>query len=208
MSFKFDFDNKTVNAVGVPTPTKKDTSHVRIIPPGLFFCLHCGGKYQMTLPVPINIMVASSNAFEKEHRRCKLRKEGIACMFCYGFGHEPFSCPKLDYGGDIDKWLEGPDTGSSSKTLCATLVGHPGGYHSDVPRDPSDFGRCYRFLKAFPHLRPRIGEMKTVQGWERIADAWDELEKLYEEEIPNKTCPKLYARLTELQPQRQRGDDP
>lgn len=53
---------------------------------------------------------------------------------------------------------------------------------------------------AFTGWRNRIGEMRSVPGWAKLVDAWDELEALYLEEVPKGTgrAPKLYARMREL----------
>lgn len=34
-------------------------------------CTHCGQTYQPTLPAPIDMFVAMSEAFVKQHRRCR-----------------------------------------------------------------------------------------------------------------------------------------
>jgi len=55
-----------------------------------------------------------------------------------------------------------------------------------------------QMLEAAPELRQHIAEMKK-QGpvWERLADKWAELERLYETERGGGNCPKTYAVLTE-----------
>src|SRR6516164_3966881 len=53
------------------------------------------------------------------------------------------------------RWLEGVDTGISSETIWRTLTGETPS-DTDVPCDPSDFGRCYRLLKIMPEWRPRL----------------------------------------------------
>lgn len=177
---------------------RKRAAHVRLLPPGTFFCSHCGEKYAMAMPAPVSIMAAACEAFAKEHRRCPVRHTGPACTYCLAFGHAPKDCPSLEYRGDVLAWWRGPDTGRSSKTLCVKLSAVAAYTDVDAPSDPSDFGRCYRFLKAFPQYRPRVSEMWDVPGWAGLAAAWDELEKLYEEELPSGQAPKLWARMREL----------
>jgi hypothetical protein len=147
------------------------------------------------------MFVAAGKAFEKSHRACK-RRERECCSYCFQFDHEPSTCPKLVSEANLQKWWNGPDTGTSSKALYTTLTGQGGVSldQRDPPSDPSDFGRCFRFLQAFPELRARIGEMRTVKGWAPLVDAWDELERLYLEEVPNHrgAAPRLYARMREL----------
>jgi len=189
---------RRVLAIGVPSKRKGD--HVRLVPPGTLFCTHCGEKYAMALPVCVGLMAAACDAFSKEHRRCKLRSTGPACTYCFTFGHHCQACPSLEYKGSVEAWWHGRDTGMSSKTLCAKLTSFAM-CPDAAPLDPDDFGRCHRFLKAFPQYRSRILEMRSVEGWAKLADAWDELEALYEAEYPSGRAPKLYARMREL-----RGD--
>jgi hypothetical protein len=100
------------------------------------------------------------------------------------------------------KWLTGYDTGISSKVIFAVMTDRTGEITLDErgnPWDPSDFGRCYRLLKLFPAWRARIGEMAAVSPrWAALVARWDELEKLYEEEMPQIRAPQLYALMQEL----------
>jgi hypothetical protein len=157
--------------------------HVVLRPPNTFFCLHCGETYEMNLPAPVDVMVGAMGSFSKTHKKCKLTERGLACEFCFEFGHAPDKCSRLKYGGDWRRWKEGPDTGASSLTLCRALAHGPDVIHQsiDTPRDASDFGRCYRLLKAIPGWRQRIGEVRHLVGWAPLVDAWDDLERLFEE---------------------------
>ena len=157
--------------------------HVVLLPPGTFFCLHCGETYEMNMPAPVDVMVGAMESFNKTHGKCKLTERGLACSFCHAFGHETEKCSRLEYRGDWRKWIAGPDTGMSSKTLCRALAHGPNVVHLsiDTPRDSGDFGRCYRLLKAIPGWRERIGEVRHLEGWAPLVDAWDELERLFEE---------------------------
>lgn len=160
--------------------------HVVLRPPGTFLCLHCGETYEMNLPAPVNVMVGAMQSFNKTHKKCKLvSSRGLACTFCFTFGHMPDECSRLEYHGDWRKWMEGPDTGASSLTLCRALAHGRGVVHQriDVPHDASDFGRCYRLLKAIPGWRERIGEVRHLAGWASLVDHWDALERLYEDSL-------------------------
>lgn len=174
---------------------------MRVVPPNVFFCQRCGDAYRMAMPCSLAVFAAAGKAYGREHKRCKQDKSrGLACTYCFRFGHRSTACQSLDCKGDPELWWQGPDTGTSSKVLCQTLAGwgqRIQGQH--VPRDPADFGRCYRLLRAIPGWRERIGEMSAVPGWGGLAAAWDELEALYEEELPSGSGPKLYARMRELQ---------
>lgn len=96
-------------------------------------------------------------------------------------------------------WLRGTDTGVSSRTILAVMTGRPTFDSGGHPRDPDDFGRCYRLLKRFPAWRSRMGEVAQHSlAWKALAEHWDELTALWEEESPSRTCPRLYARMQEL----------
>jgi hypothetical protein len=76
-------------------------------------------------------------------------------------------------------WMMGRDTGASSKSIVAVMLGgNP--CQASYPYDSYDFGRCYRLLTLIPEWRRRIGEMAAAgHVWAAIAGAWDELERLY-----------------------------
>lgn len=100
------------------------------------------------------------------------------------------------------EWMMGPDTGISSKTICAVMTGcDTTGIWCDVPHDPADFGRCYRLLKSFPEWRGFMYQVaERFKEWGPLVAAWDELTALYEEELPTGKgkAPKLYARMQTL----------
>lgn len=102
-------------------------------------------------------------------------------------------------------WLKGTDTGTSSRTIFSVLSEYGQlayiGWSSlgDPPLDPDDFGRCHRLLDRFPAWRARLGEVAAkYPAWAPLVENWPELERLYLEELPAKTAPKLYARMREL----------
>jgi hypothetical protein len=178
---------------------KSKTDHVRLIPPGTLFCAHCGEHYEIALPAPIDVMAGASEAFAKTHKKCKLGPQGVACSACFKFGHPREGCDRMNYAGNVQAWFDGPDTGMSSRTLALVLTKGYSGGQASYPYDPDDFGRCYRFLKAFPHLRTDLRKMREVPGWAGLIGAWDELEKLWEEESPTGKAPKLYERMKQLE---------
>lgn len=97
-------------------------------------------------------------------------------------------------------WIVGPDTGISSKTIWAVMMGvvaQTGDYC--IPYDPSDFGRCHRLLQIMPEWRSRLNEVASMfPEWTPLVKNWGELEALYLEELPTGRCPKLYNRMLEL----------
>jgi hypothetical protein len=95
-------------------------------------------------------------------------------------------------------WIAGDDTGTSSKTIWAVMMGvaDPECNRYDVPYDPADFGRCVRLLNRVPEWRGRLGEVAAIfPRWQPLVDAWEELETLYEEEFPTGKAPRLYERI-------------
>lgn len=65
-------------------------------------------------------------------------------------------------------WALGEDTGTSSKTLCRTMLGAPKGAYESPPSDADDRGRCIRLLELIPEWIPRLPELlvgdKPQQG--------------------------------------------
>ena len=100
----------------------------------------------------------------------------------------------------VATWLAGDDTGMSSKFLAKLALGVPLP-EINYPYDPSDFGRCYRFLQVLePSDQDKVLDLASHRSaeWERLIECWDELVELYLEEWPTGRAPKLYARMQEL----------
>ena len=100
-----------------------------------------------------------------------------------------------------EEWIVSGQTGSSSKTIWAALVGVKNSLDPSVPQDPGDFGRCFRLLTLVPGWRDRLQEVAAAfPMWEPMVTAWDELEKLYTEELEDDTgsAPRLYKRMREV----------
>lgn len=49
---------------------KTNTDHV-VMEGSVFVCLHCGSRYGLNLPCPINVMTAAINAYVLDHKHCK-----------------------------------------------------------------------------------------------------------------------------------------
>lgn len=107
---------------------------------------------------------------------------------------------KATEAGDPMAWVTNGDTGTSSLTIWSVFTGRPSPHKRyDIPHDPDDFGRCYRLLKVMPSWLGRLGEVAAVYpAWAPFVKAWDELTRLYEEELPSGRAPKCYARMQEL----------
>lgn len=98
-------------------------------------------------------------------------------------------------------WIISRDTGTSSKTIWAVMMGAElyDSFMVDIPHDPSDFGRCHRLLNHFPEWRDRLPEVaERFPKWLPLVNHWDELTELYNEERKQETAPKLYEKLQAL----------
>lgn len=76
-------------------------------------------------------------------------------------------------------WIVGPDTGTSSTTIWAVMMGatYP---RQSRPSDASDFGRCYRLLEAIPEWRARLPEVAEAHPeWAPLVAVWAELEDIW-----------------------------
>src|SRR5271169_2270671 len=152
--------------------SKSKTDHV-VLGANSLRCLHCGREYEMAMPCSIDMMIAMSKTFNKEHKGCKLNKESMEKR---GIGTD-----KSQPHNEMD-WIRGWDTGISSETIWSVMTGKYVKSH-DIPYDPSDFGRCYRLLQLFPQWKPRLPEVSAKYiRWKPFVEAWDELTALYEEE--------------------------
>ena len=80
-------------------------------------------------------------------------------------------------------WLVSGDTGSSSIALCASFFGFPkNDRFNNYPGDPSDFGRCIRFLETLSKDDKRLAleKVRTLsREWEALVEKWDYLESIY-----------------------------
>jgi len=78
-------------------------------------------------------------------------------------------------------WLVSDDTGVSSLTLCACFLGVTRKDYKSHPGDPSDFGRCKRFLATLDPDDKKCALQKVKElspEWEALAENWDYLEGL------------------------------
>ena len=100
----------------------------------------------------------------------------------------------------LEWWCCGGGTRINSEAIVFVMCGlEPeiilDKYWTPYPHDSNDFGRCYRLLQAMPEWKERIKEMACLgKVWEKIADAWLELEALYAFEKHK----ELYHKLNEL----------
>lgn len=98
-------------------------------------------------------------------------------------------------------WLNGIDSGISSRTIAATLEREPLILQGRAghPHDPSDLWRCMNLLDLIPEYRARLDEMRFVSPvWAQLVDHWDELEALWHAATPDGMVRACYDRMQEL----------
>lgn len=67
----------------------------------------------------------------------------------------------------LTDWLKSGDTGTSSRTIAATMTGRGLRGAPGAPMDDEDLGRCQRLLSLFPEWRPRLSEVSSrYPEWE------------------------------------------
>jgi hypothetical protein len=106
----------------------------------------------------------------------------------------------------IKKWLASDETGLSSRYMARVFSPElvpleKNGFRGVVaPADPADFCRCVGLLRAVPAYREMLPTLAEGHGpvWAGLVAAWDELEKLLEEELPTGQAPKLADRIREI----------
>lgn len=81
----------------------------------------------------------------------------------------------------VISWLLSDDTGASSTSICAHMLGEPcEGY---APSDCSDLGRCLRLLDVVPDWGLRVHEMAAYgPDWKGLIAHWDQIVSLYQHE--------------------------
>ena len=105
-------------------------------------------------------------------------------------------------GMGLQAWLASDDRGLSSDWMAHIMFGVPNSRpwgDGAYPHDPSDFGRCYRFLEAVPGARSRLDMMRdSGRIWNAYITHWKMLETLYLEELPSGRCTGLYKLMNDI----------
>lgn len=100
------------------------------------------------------------------------------------------------------RWIVGQDTGLSSETIWAVMMGVPEARdrsYARVPHVPNDFGRCYRLLAVIPEWRDRLDEMLVwFPEWAPFVEYWPDMEALWLEEHNALRAPKLWELMRRL----------
>lgn len=81
-------------------------------------------------------------------------------------------------------WLLGWDTGASSKTILAVMLGADKHDGMDYPSDPADAGRCFRLLEIVPEWKARLHEMRGCGPcWVALIDKWGDIRSTMDAEV-------------------------
>lgn len=104
----------------------------------------------------------------------------------------------MDVNTKIREWLNGTDTGSSSRALAHEAAGMTG--DTSHPHDPSDLGRCLRLIARVPEARAAVDALAEKNPyWKALAPEWDNLKALYISEMDDpKGGRKTYAAMRAL----------
>ena len=123
-------------------------------------CERCGEG--LTLGTQrVEIMLAAWKAFSKIHSGCRETGRKEEAMM-------------------LKDWPNSRDTGVSSATIYKVFRRIKVYDDTDVPHDPSDFGRCYRLLTLAPQWEARLRE---------VADAFPAWGPFVNETLPLRTPP-------------------
>lgn len=100
-------------------------------------------------------------------------------------------------------WIVGDDTGISSKTMWAVLMGADlntqDRFRFSPPHDPSDFRRCHLLLVAVPEWLERLSEVAAAFPiWGPLVRDWDKLTALYLRDREKDGSPELYRLMKTL----------
>lgn len=93
---------------------------------------------------------------------------------------------------NILNWMRSGDTGVSSETMALIAMGATKGDFS-APYDPSDFGRCYRLVKANPVIKESFLIISAlVPRFTSILLNWDKCCEIYERDLPTGRSDELF----------------
>jgi len=105
-----------------------------------------------------------------------------------------------------DEWILCGDTGISSQTIWAVMVGVVNGknlptrFRFDVPHDPADFGRCFRLLLRFPEWKGRLNEVaEAFPKWRPMVENWGRMSEVYLRDLATGKSRELFDLMVELE---------
>jgi hypothetical protein len=84
------------------------------------------------------------------------------------------------------EWVSTCDTGISSMTMWSALMGVKRKKDLNIPKDNSDFRRCYDMVEYGHVTLDELQVVKKQYSWfAPFVDNWKELSLLFEEELAN-----------------------
>lgn len=111
----------------------------------VYWCLHCGTEYPLQLPMSINMMIATSEAFAKDHKHCK-PSASVSSMTIYDFMTRGFSSnPNIPQD-------------ASDFGRCARLLAVAPEWRARLPE----------LAVAYPMWQ------RLVENWDRLTKAFEE----------------------------------
>lgn len=90
-------------------------------------------------------------------------------------------------------WLENGETGLSSKFVGDFMTTGKG--EKAYPHDYDDLRRVILLLDRIPEWSPRMRELTSIEGWERIAPRWEEIVAAVLQADPEAKSPTSAAHL-------------
>jgi hypothetical protein len=96
-------------------------------------------------------------------------------------------------------WPASRDIGVSPATIWYAFTGQKLYCVFNVPRDPDDFGRCYRLLKLCPEWESQLDDVAEMfPEWKRFVMKWPKLKELYEEALKTGDGKPIYEFMKKL----------
>jgi len=163
-----------------------------------FLSCKCGHEWTDYLPYNVRVELWSAAVELLRCPKCGAGSRKI--MFGQTAKETPVEVTK-PLSTRLAEWYAGPDTGLSSVSIAAQLVGAgpPKVRGWSYPSDPDDLGRWLRLLRLIPEWKERIGEMaECCPEWAALIAVWAVLEATILEEVglfweKAKAAPKTYA---------------
>ena len=151
------------------------------------FCLNCGGKFPLPMPITIDKMTDRIDSFNELQKDCESTWEQ----------------PTADLNKSVEErmewWLKNGERGSSSEFMfqafSGKMIGLIGRPH---PYDPADLHRCFLLLETIPEWKMEMDRLRVNRVWNNLVDNWSKLTALLEEQIRTDNENGLYDLIQEL----------
>lgn len=96
----------------------------------------------------------------------------------------------------VVEWSLGDDVGLSSADIVRTALklDSINDREPHYPKDPSDFGRCYRLLNKFPEFMPALEELaEKSHVWKHMFHNWGRMTDIYLRDVETGASAQLYS---------------